>query len=39
MEPEQPEDAPDDYDIEEVKKQIEKADPYEVRLKTLERDI
>ena len=35
MEPEPPQDAPDDFDIEELKKQIEAADPYEPRLKPI----
>lgn len=38
MEPEQPDDAPDDYDIEEVKKQIERDDPFDPRLKELDKD-
>ena len=32
MEPEAPEDAPEDYDVEVVKKMIETADPYAPRL-------
>jgi Radial spokehead-like protein len=38
MEPETPEDAPEDFDIEVVKKQIEDADPYEPRLKRITAD-
>jgi hypothetical protein len=38
MEPETPEDAPDDFDIEVVKKQIENSDPYEPRLKKISAD-
>ena len=38
MEPETPEDAPDDFDIEVVKKQIEAADPYAPRLTPITKD-
>jgi radial spoke head protein 4A len=38
MEPETPDNAPDDFDIEVVKKQIEAADPYEPRLKSITLD-
>ena len=38
MEPETPEDAPDDFDIEVVKKMIEDQDPYEPRLKSISKD-
>ena len=41
MDPEVPEDAPEDLDPEELKKQIEAADPYDARLKPIiqDRDI
>jgi len=37
-EPEEPEDAPEDYDIDVEKKKIEAADPYEQRLKPISED-
>ena len=38
MDPEMPEDAPEELDIEDVKKQIEAKDPYDSRLKPISED-
>lgn len=38
MDPEEPENPPDDYDVDIVKKQIEAADPFDPRLKPLTSD-
>ena len=38
MDPEEPENPPEDYDVEVVKKQVEAADPYEPRLKEITKD-
>lgn len=38
MDPEEPENPPEDYNAEEEKKKIETADPYEVRLKEITQD-
>lgn len=38
LDPEEPEDPPEDYDIDVEKKKIEAADPYEPRLKSIAED-
>mmetsp|Transcript_39742 Transcript_39742/g.38313 ORF Transcript_39742/g.38313 Transcript_39742/m.38313 type:complete len:85 (+) Transcript_39742:988-1242(+) len=38
MDPEAPEDPPEDYDADKEKEKIEKADPYQPRLKAITQD-